>query len=716
MNKNRKSIIITYILGLVFIVALFFVVLINKNTQENVFWDNQRDKLSMLTEKCRIEIDSWLDVQSTIVENMASILSNESITTREQYESSLKSVLDSNPHIQNAYIGMDTGESFFGDWVASDDYDVLSRVWYIEANENFGETIFVEPYVDFLYNNLVVTCSKAIKLKDGSVGVVSIDISLENVISKINSLETSENGGAYLVSSNGNVMTYDDEDFLPKISNGEVKFLTAQEVLDKVVVVEKIDSYLHNDIGMEYIKDYDGKYKYEATAKIERTNWIIGVNIPLSDYDESVRQIAINQYPIVALAILMMVISLIIAWIFNNNNKRNREMQKNIEIAEMASKTKSEFLSRMSHEMRTPLNAIIGMTKISENANDIDSLKKSMSTVNSSSYYLLNIINDILDMSKIESGKFELSEVEFNIKDMVDNVYNILSESARAKNQIFTIKLGSNLHKRYLADEMRASQILVNIIGNAIKFTDKGKKISVFIDEISTREEDSVVQFEVSDEGIGMSNEQMKKLFSAFEQVDGSITRRFGGTGLGLAISRSIVEKMGGEISVKSVLGEGSTFTFTLVMKKVENRVDIEDEEKVENSNHKLPDFSGKTLLLAEDIEINAEILVSLLEDTKLEIDIACNGVVAWEKFANNPSKYDIIFMDIQMPQMNGFDATRNIRALKVPEAQNVPIIAMTANAFKEDVEKCLECGMNAHLAKPINLDKILETLESYLK
>ncbi len=710
-NNNKKSIVITYILGLVFIAALFFVVLINKNTQENIFWDNQRDKLAMVTEKCCIQIDDWLEVQSNTIENMSSVFINEYINTRQQYESYLKLIMDENAHIQNAYVGIETGETFFGDWTASDDYDALSRVWYVEANKNFGEVVFVEPYIDFIHSNLVITCSKAFKFKDGVVGVVSIDISLENIISKVNSLETSENGGAYLLSSQGSVMTYNDKDFLPKISNGEVEFLSAKEVLDNVIVEEKIDSYLDNDIQMEYIKDYDGKYKYEATIKIEKTNWILGVNVPLLDYEDSVRQIALNQYPIVALAVLMMLISLIIALIFNMNNKRNKEMQKNIEIAEMASRTKSEFLSRMSHEMRTPLNAIIGMAKISENTNDIEVYKKSMSTINASSRYLLNIINDILDMSKIESGKLELSNIEFNLEDMVANVYSLLNDSAKAKQQILTIKMGSNLHGSYFADEMRASQVLVNIIGNAIKFTENGKQISVFIDEISSEEGYSEVQFEVTDEGIGMSKEQMDRLFNAFEQADGSITRRYGGTGLGLSISKSIVEKMGGEVSVKSILGKGSTFTFTLRMQKIEGIVNKKSDKVIK----KLPDFTGKTLLLAEDIEINAELLSALLKDTKIEIDIATNGVIAFEKFNSQPDKYDIIFMDIQMPQMNGFDATRKIRDLKTSKAQSIPIIAMTANAFNDDIKQCLESGMNGHLSKPIDMDKIIEMLQKYL-
>ena len=528
--------------------------------------------------------------------------------------------------------------------------------------------------------------------------------------------------------------------------------------------------------------------------------------------------------------------------------KKAEEKLRLMEITERANIAKSEFLSRMSHEMRTPMNAIIGMTQIADESEDLERIKYCLSNIGVSSNHLLGIINDILDMSKIESGKFALDNVPFYIEDLLVKIYNLVMEPIEKKNIRLDIYLRENARMHYIGDDLRLSQVIANLMSNAVKFTQKNGSIQLEVEAVESGNDYSVLQFTVTDTGIGMTEEQMKHLFNAFEQADGSITRQFGGTGLGLAISKNIVDLMGGELSVKSEQGKGSVFSFELRLEFAEQKIDdkfpekncaqgtkilivdgdvatrkylksitegygmqvdevdsvqlletcikqiretgstykavflaynwpetngikvaeslansmndtnivlmtsfltwsrIESEarqvgidqfitkplfpsdvveavcvsEQILNAdaasdNEKTtPDFSEVTLLLVEDIEINREIFITLLDDTNVKICIAENGEEAVSKFVDEPDKYDIIVMDIQMPIMNGYEATKQIRAIGTNKAKTIPIIAMSADAFQEDIDKCLACGMNGHLKKPIELERVIKTLSFY--
>jgi len=514
-----------------------------------------------------------------------------------------------------------------------------------------------------------------------------------------------------------------------------------------------------------------------------------------------------------------------------------------------ANRAKSEFLSRMSHEMRTPMNAIIGMTKIAETTDDVTRIKYCLDTIGVSSEHLLGIINDILDMSKIEAGKFELENVSMNIEKMLMKVCNIVADNMEKKDQKFSVVLSKDLNLSYIADDLRLSQVLTNLLSNAVKFTPEGGKITLRVIETGRNERTNTLQFSITDTGIGMTGEQISRLFNAFEQADGSVSRRYGGTGLGLVISKNIIEKMGGRIWVDSKPGVGSTFSFEVSLERashqdtiifdgihpedirlliVENDEDIRKQflsitdsfginadfatnisetialvEESEREGHvydiifldyempgadgisfvnelsnrvdkntviiittywerfrieqfatknnltrvitkplfpspvldsinevvgttlksldiktdkagEAPDLSDIHILIAEDVDINREIFMALLENTRVSIDIAENGLIAVAKFEENPDKYDLIIMDIQMPEMDGYQATGVIREMDLPRAKTIPIIAMTANAFKEDIERCLESGMNDHLAKPIDEKAVIEKIVRY--
>ncbi|MCL1905452.1 MAG: bacteriohemerythrin [Clostridiales bacterium] len=375
-----------------------------------------------------------------------------------------------------------------------------------------------------------------------------------------------------------------------------------------------------------------------------------------------------------------------------------------------ASKSKSAFLANMSHEIRTPMNAIIGMTSIGLSANDTNKMKDCFNKIDGASRHLLGLINDILDMSKIESGKFDLSESEFDFARMIGQVVNVNKFRIDDKGQVFTVNIDEDIPPYLFGDDQRISQVITNLISNASKFTPENGNIKLDARFISEENEVCTIQISITDSGIGISPEQQAKLFQSFQQAESDTSRKFGGTGLGLAISKSIVEMMGGRIWIESELGKGAAFIFTMQVKRGSGKP---PEETIQNVA--IDHFEGHYILLAEDIEINREIVLALLEPTLLTIDCVENGREALEMFTASPDKYELIFMDMQMPEMDGLEATRQIRALDIPFAKTIPIIAMTANAFREDVVKCLDAGMNGHLGKPLDFDDVLNKLRTYL-
>ena len=385
---------------------------------------------------------------------------------------------------------------------------------------------------------------------------------------------------------------------------------------------------------------------------------------------------------------------------------------------ESASRAKSEFLANMSHEIRTPMNAIIGMTTIAESSNDIEKKDYAISKIKGASGHLLGVINDVLDISKIEANKFELSPVSFEFDKMLQKVVNVIHFRIDEKQQQFHVITDKDIPPLLIGDEQRLAQVITNLLSNAVKFTPEQGNITLESRLISMEGGSYRLKISIADTGIGISDDQKDRLFHPFEQADAGTSRKFGGTGLGLTISKRIVEMMGGDIWIESEPGSGSTFTFTVLLMR-----DDDNHEKLPGDSHERrdeqdetpDDFTGHTILLAEDVEINREIVLVLLEPMHLTIECAENGEQAVKMFKAAHDRYGMIFMDVQMPEMDGYEATRTIRALDVPEAETIPIIAMTANVFREDVEKCLEVGMNGHIGKPLDFNEVLERLRTYL-
>ncbi|CAK7070172.1 MAG: Sensor histidine kinase RcsC [Desulfovibrio sp.] len=394
-------------------------------------------------------------------------------------------------------------------------------------------------------------------------------------------------------------------------------------------------------------------------------------------------------------------------------NEMMTNLMKAKEEALSSAKAKTDFLANVSHEIRTPMNAITGMTSIARMTGDKKKIDKCLDHIEAASRQLMALINDVLDMSKIEAGKLELAEEAFEFVPLLHNVKGLVSVRALEKKQTLSMEFLPPLPKVLIGDDLRISQILLNLLSNAVKFTPEGGEIRLRVSSVTSAYDGYVdLAFAVSDTGIGIAPEDMERLFSKFEQADKGISRRFGGTGLGLAICKKITALMHGGIEVRSVPGQGSTFTAHLRVKQGT------EEMLPQKRTLELPttfSFPGKYVLLVDDIEVNREVVASLVENTGVIVDIAENGLDAVEKFKTAPDKYDLILMDVQMPVMDGYTATEKIRDLKVHRAKTIPILALTANAFKEDVERSLAAGMNGHIAKPVQYESLMERLSAYL-
>ncbi|MCL2663003.1 MAG: response regulator [Oscillospiraceae bacterium] len=701
------------------------------------------------------------------------------------------------------------------------------------------------------------------------IGVFGADISLEYIQWLIEQFANPENGRhSFIIDGDGGVVAHPDSSYLETLTNFKTLVRIVPEVDElgntlvdpengNIITMEEefvisddfkavIDAVMSGRSGLEIISHENNTY-YMCFEPIHMPgfsdSWSV---ITMQDRNIAMNVVTRLTFGVIfIIALILAVFSLLIVGFVRSLRRTLGFLEHARSDAEQASVAKSAFLANMSHEIRTPMNAIIGMTAIGIKATNLEQKNYALGKVEGASIHLLGVINDVLDVSKIESGKFELSPIDFNFEKMLIRIIGVVTMRMDEKRHRLTVYVDRNIPPYMFGDEQHLAQVITNLVGNAIKFTPENGFIKLQTYYLGESDGVCEVKISVTDSGIGISSEQQAMLFQPFQQAESSTTRKFGGTGLGLTISKSIVEMMGGRIWVESELGKGATFSFTAKMKSG-NAPEYEDLEvdwksirilAVDDDPYILQDFKGivekfgghcdiaesgaeaialvenndayslyfvdwqmpemdgfeftsalkqkmshtddpfvvmssaadytvladrakevgvnkflqkplfpssvsdavseylgckkrkvkgtvdesegsyegRNILLAEDVEINREIVLALLEPTGLEIDCAENGEVAVNMFAESPDKYDVIFMDMQMPEMDGLEATRRIRALDNPNAKKIPIIAMTANVFREDVENCMAAGMNDHLGKPLNLKEVLAVLKKYL-
>ena len=398
---------------------------------------------------------------------------------------------------------------------------------------------------------------------------------------------------------------------------------------------------------------------------------------------------------------------------------RNHELAEALSAAEDANRAKTAFLSNMSHEIRTPLNAIIGLYNIAMSEPSAgDKVKEYLEKIGNSANHLLGIINDILDMSRIESGRMVIRSEEFCFSKALEQVNTIIGGQCRDKRLVYECKVKGRVADYYIGDDMKLRQVMINILGNAVKFTPEGGRVSFTIEETARFNGKSVLRFVISDTGIGMSQDYLPKLFDPFSQEDSSTTSKYGSTGLGMPITKSLVELMNGHIEVESEKGKGTTFTVMVTLADSDRKMtDEEFGKKNEAPAAGTADLKGRRVLLAEDMPVNAEIILMTLAMREMEVEHVGNGQLAVEAFAaHEAGYYDAILMDMRMPVMDGLTAARAIRAMDREDAGTIPIIALTANAFDEDVQRSMQAGLNAHLSKPVEPEALFDTLEGMIR
>lgn len=447
------------------------------------------------------------------------------------------------------------------------------------------------------------------------------------------------------------------------------------------------------------------------------------MNIPYSSYE--LRDYLYQSKDILAVFATILVLLLIFSFVtahmrkksYHLLEKKNRELQLAMQEAERANQAKTEFLSHMSHDIRTPINGIMGMLNIAENnPEDLERQADCRGKIKTSAEHLLSLINDVLDISKLESGKLEFHMERFSLKNLLYNCSAIVSGQAAQQK----IKVDVDFtdpqrlpHEFFMGSPLHIKQILINIAGNAVKYNKPEGSVHCKCYEMSAEDGIAQICFEISDTGIGMSAEYLQHIFEPFTQEGGGARTNYQGTGLGMTITKKLVDELGGTIQIQSELDIGSTFTVVLPMELADSP---EQEESDKDGNVQQTDFTGKRALVVEDNELNQEIAQYLLMESGLEVTLAVNGKEATECFEKAaPHTWDIIFMDVMMPLMNGYEATRAIRALDRPDAAEIPIIAMTAHAFAEDVKAAMDAGMNEHITKPLEPEIIIRVLQKWI-
>lgn len=609
-----------------------------------------------------------------------------------------------------------TGHLIRHQYDPDDNYDPRTRPWFIQA-KTANKLIWTDPYIFYTSKKPGITAASPVHDNLGNfLGVVGVDIGIDKLSTFISKLKIGKSGRAFILSQSGDVIAYPDVSKTLKTTDAGKARLTKIIELDDPITREAFLSlglphdklYLDKPVFTSFVMNGEKYNAMFAPFEGGQWPWIIGIYMPEDDYLGPIKD---NRTVNILIALVAVIIALFIGLVVARKLNVAREM------AEIADKAKSQFLARMSHEIRTPMNAILGAGELLSETRLNGDQKRYVSIYQSAGEHLRDLISDVLDISKIEAGKFKLQHIPFNLHALIEKTCTVFSLEAADKGLQLSCTITTGTPEHLMGDPTALKQILINLLGNAIKFTPAGS-VRLTVDGIARRSAEGVpdwvtLEFSVVDTGIGISKDKQAAVFERFIQADGSTSRKYGGTGLGLSISRSLVTIMGGELSITSQPGKGSTFAFT-----VQLRLDPHfgaAVESIDPAQHvKQSDSAIRRILLVEDDERNRLLFTMFLKDIPHTLDTATGGEEALAKHFKEP--YDLILMDIEMAGMDGYKATETIRAKEKAEGWAItPIIAVTAHAIKEAEDKSRECGCTDYLAKPVTKADLRLTIEKYL-
>ncbi len=677
-------------------------------------FEERKGHIIEFTEKAAEIVDSVITYSWQQVYACEHMLNMKAITSKEDLMDSVASTTDFIDETSSLVFAFDREGNYYcsdrkqGVWQQT---EILSA----DAKEKQQLVVMVPHRDDIIYFLCIERLREPIALQDGSGEIthLAVAVDLGAVQEKTTVKGFGENCYTYLINGDGMWL------FKYTFANG---FIEENNVMASVEDCEIIHGGLMEDFVREvkekghaalefkYTQE-DGTEQrwYVANATVTAENWHVLLFVPtavLGADSDILLERTLRFFSLVFIVFLAMTIIIIIVMmgradkqLVQQKEEANQLLLNAAEEAKSASQAKSDFLSHMSHDIRTPINGIMGMTDIAmKNIGNDDKIRDCLNKI--------SLINDVLDMSRIESGKTRVKHESFDMRTCIDNCISIIGGQLATRDLEMVRKLSKFQHPCLIGDELHLRQIFINILGNSVKFTPDGGKIFFRAWEKESTDEKALYRFELADTGIGMKEEFLPHLFEAFAQEDDGTRTTYKGTGLGMAITKEFVELMGGTIEVESKLNVGTEFA-------IEIWFDIDQNARIGESMVDVQiDLVGMKVLLVEDIDLNMEIAQCMLEDEGAEVTPAMNGQEAVDAFSMNPSgTFDIIIMDIMMPVMDGITAAKTIRAMEREDAKTIPIIAMTANAYEEDIQKTHDAGMNAHLSKPIDIDLMLKTL-----
>lgn len=727
MEKRRKKFKIWPVLTFVAAVVILGVVSGNYfSFLETQLFEERKNYIEEFTEKTAeimdgVIVSSWQQVLAC-----EHVLNMEEIASGEELLEVLASTSDFIDENNSLVIAIDKNAQYYssdketGSWTYKEQLETGADKMQLMA-------VKVPHKTDMFYFLCLKKLENPILIHSGSQEIthLAIAVDIESMKKKFSVKGFGDSSYAYLVKEDGSrLYEYSYED----------SFIEGDNVLNSFGNLKVVNGGTY-EIFLEELKQGNSsalEFVYENKAG-KRENWFVAnaaitsvkghilLFMPTSVLGASsslLLERTLSFFIFVSMVFLALVVIIIVVTMISRADKKlmyqkdeaNKMLMMAAEEAKSANQAKSDFLSHMSHDIRTPINGIMGMTDIAlKNIDNQGKVLDCLNKISGSSQHLLGLINDVLDMSRIESGKTKVNHESFDIRMCIDNCASIIGGQLVTRDIELIKEVEEFKHPHLIGDELHLRQVFINILGNSVKFTQDGGKIYFKAREMAFADKKALFQFELADTGIGMKEEFLPHLFDPFAQEDDGMRTIYKGTGLGMAITKKFIDLMGGTIEVKSKYNVGTKFVIELWM-------DVDENVKINDSKADMQiDLTGMKVLLVEDIELNMEIAKCILEEEGVVVTPAMNGQEAVDAFSDNPEgTFDIIIMDIMMPVMDGITATKVIRGMERPDAKTIPIVAMTANAYDEDIRKTREAGMNAHLSKPIDVDVVLKTLAGF--